>query len=133
MMFALFCFTTQLIRVCFLMGATLNVDRHGNPSKRALRLVRRNGEGKGVHAGKPVLSFSLCVSNRLNRPEQLSPEGRITQTVSAINSQTWPTNLTTFPVPRMDNTSPRAASCSAAHSIKTPTVVSRVPPPLIHA
>lgn len=86
--------------------------------QRALILRRNVGKASSVLLSKHVLSFSLCVSSRLSRPEQSSPEGHTTQTVCATSSKTWPTNLRIFPLPRMDKTSSHIGFYSAASSSK---------------
>lgn len=86
--------------------ATLVLDRHGNPLKRALSLSTKME--KVSESRQTCLVFFPVCQQQAEQTRTAEPRGTH-HTHSAISFQTWPTNLTTFPMPRMDNTSPHAA------------------------
>lgn len=110
---------------------TVALDRHGKPFTNGLG-TEEEKQRRRVSPGKQacLVFFPVC-QQQAEQTRTAEPRG--THHTDCLCHQTWPTNLRTFPMPRMDNTSLHAASCSAAHPIKTPTVVSRFAPPLIHA
>lgn len=110
----MFCFTAQFKTYRW---AFLALDRHGKSFKRgALILSRRYREGERFQGRKTVLSFPRVSATRWT--DQDSGAQRDTSHRLSLPSETWPTNLRTFPTPCMDDTSSYAASCSAAHPIK---------------